>query len=243
MAKMLELRAENRGIGDRGVGSDVERPQVVPGQRRPNSAALRASKADGDAWCRKELPPAIGDAGRRIEHLLQHGAGERLPRVDAEFAEDAAHGLRLSKRNARGFPENRADSRPARLRVGPSMGRKENFLAQPWPRCAERFRYLGSSRTFGPVKAIGAPFASEPLQSLRAVCSMLFVLHQRVWGVTVCEPPGWMTIPRSVASPDLAPSKKFTRLLIVIVVPPVLRRTCVYCQVWGSEHPCAGGSL
>src|SRR5688500_1301981 len=126
---------------------------------------------------------------------------------------------------------------------GRSLGRKENFLALPWPRDARRFPYLGSSRTVGPVKLIGVPFASEPFQSLRALCSMLFVLHQRVCGVTVCEPPGWMTMPRPVASPVLAPSKKFTRSLIVIVVPPVLRRTCVYCQVWGSEHPCAGGSL
>src|SRR5687767_5746323 len=242
MAKKLELRAEIRSIGDRGVGSDVERPQVVPGQRRPNSAALCASKADGDAWCRKELPPAIGDAGRRLEHLLQHGAGERFARVEAEFAEDAAHGLRLSKRNARGFPRNTRDF--VLLACARSVVGEEREL--PCSAVAARRQtlpYLGSSRTVGPVKLIGAPFASEPLQSLRALCSMLFVLHQRVCGVTVCEPPGWMTMPRPVASPVLAPSKKFTRSLIVIVVPPVLRRTCVYCQVWGSEHPCAGGSL
>jgi len=257
MGKDLELRAQGCGIGDRGIGSDVERLQVVRAQDRTGFAAMRACNADGDARCVEEFPADIAGAGRRIEHLLQHGAGEGLSRVDAEFAEDAAHGLPLSKRNARGFPKNRRDFVSLARERARRWGGKRTFLLclglvtpdvlTPTPGTEElevgSSSYLGSSRTFGPVRVIGTPLASEPLQSLRAVCSMLFVLHQRVCGVTVCDPPGWMTMARSVATPVLVPSKKFTRSLMVIVVPPVLRRTCAYCHVWGSEHPCAGGSL
>src|SRR5687768_4845562 len=79
-----------------------------------------------------------------------------------------------------------------------SEERGVNLVSDVGNRC-----YFGSSRTFGPVTPIGTPFASVPLQSVRAVCSMLFGLHQRVCGVIVCDPPGWITMPRLLASPVL----------------------------------------
>ena len=64
MAKDLELRAEKTvALVIVASAATWSVPRVVPGQRRPDSAALRASNADGDAWCRKELPAAIADAG------------------------------------------------------------------------------------------------------------------------------------------------------------------------------------
>jgi len=83
--------------------------------------------------------------------------------------------------------------------------------------------YFASRRTTGPVTEIRLPPVSDPLQSVRKLCSLLTALQKTV--ACVCDWPGSMLIEKFPTVLNSPPFRKFFRSVSVIRVPPVFRRT------------------
>lgn len=91
--QILELRAQRRGVRDRGIRGHTEPLEVVCAERSQAGVTARSERNAG----RGEDVAAAGVLDGGIEHLLQHRTRERLLGVETELADDAAHGLSVEQ--------------------------------------------------------------------------------------------------------------------------------------------------